>query len=1195
MKPLQPFDVPFAGTHLIEASAGTGKTYNIASLYVRAIIETDKTVDEILVVTFTKAATKELRDRLMKRLRESVRVLKGEGIDEDSFLYALKEEVTDKDRAIEKLNQAIHAFDEAAVFTIHAFCQHALQEWAFASGAPFEAELIGDDSELIAELVDDYWRKTVKMYSDDPLQRPLLKYLMDKGYGPEKLLNQLKDHFGKPYLDVLPKPMDLAKYEEAAGTLTVLFEDLKAMWAKEGDHIISLLGGDQMNGNRYPKKSLPRWGNSMSAWMQDGVAPIDFFKQFAKFGQSIIDESTTKSATEPPPQHSFFKKVDEYIAVAESLHDFDVYYKRILFDDLSSSLLEKKEELQVFSYDDVLVGLENALANSKRGAQLRNNIRKAYPVALVDEFQDTDPVQYRIFKMIYRGHSDAALFMIGDPKQSIYGFRGADIFAYLQAKDDAPSGNRYNLDHNYRSVPTLIDGINALFNYHDKPFILENIPYQPVQPGIKSPQKLTTDSEKETPLEIRQLTVPGEDYPLNIGTANEYAAADTAFQIHRLLERQAKIGARPVEARDIAVLVRSHFQATKIKEALAERSIKSVTQGRKNVFKSEEAAELYTVLKAVAEPASEPLVIAALASSMFGYRANKLFNLQQDEQQWVETIDQFADWHGRWQKHGFSFMFRSLMHQANIAEKVMQLQNGERILTNLIHLGELIQQEEQRGKAGMHSLLKWVVRKINEDSRDNEEEQLRLESDENLVNIVTIHQSKGLEYPIVFCPFLWYVRQDNDHGGPIVYHDPDDRTKTYLDFRGKTDPDRAEKRYLKAREELAEEIRLAYVAITRAQYKCVMNWVPAKQSAHSPLGFLFLPQHQSFKSLEASIFNGQKFDESDPALYQSVIQEIAAHPFIEAPVINVNTIPAGTYTATSTTTALHERSFGRAVPLAGGHQISSFSSLIRGEHDDMDLDYLAYFDEPFEQRREEASGSTSSPSIFEFPKGPNPGTAVHHIFENIDFNKSGEWEEEILKDLQMQDIADRWVPIVKKMLETVISKPLLEEDSALTPAALNPKEMIAELEFYFTTNPVVLKEILSVIRPDTSIPSSLNGFAAEGFMKGFIDLTFRFGGRFYILDYKTNHLGSTVRDYSTEKLQDEMREAMYDVQYHLYLVALHRFLKNKLADYSYEKHMGGAFYLFLRGMNKEGREGIFYDRPDKARIKALDQLLRRGS
>jgi len=1198
MKTLDPFEVSFSGVHLIEASAGTGKTYNIASLYVRALIETPKTVDEILVVTYTEAATKELRDRLMKRLRESIRVLEGTPTGDDSFLAKLQKDVVDADDALKKLKQAVRSFDEAAVYTIHGFCGHALQEWAFESGASFDATLIGDDTEIIAELIDDYWRNTVRKFSENPLRRPLLKLLLDKNYGPEKIIKELSDYVGKPYLKILPEEeVSLAHFDESLYRLRELYDDLKSNWDDQEEQLLALLESEQMHGNKYRKNSLPKWANLMSHWMRGEVAPVAFFDQFEKFAQSTINESLKKSASDPPPEHPFFKQVDRYIETARSVRNFDVAFKRKLFADIVEEVNDRKEELQVYSYDDMLIQLRNAVLDPQGGRQLRKNIRNSYPIALVDEFQDTDPIQYQIFKSIYGKESGSALFMIGDPKQSIYGFRGADIFAYLQAKTDAPAENSYNLGHNYRSVPSLIEGVNALFSSHSNPFILENIPFRPVEAGRKASKLLTIDGTEAAPLEIRQLLVSSENAPLKKGTANKCTAADTAAQIHKLLadaqKGAAKIGEKPVQARDIAVLVRKHPQAKSISDALKERGIKSVTRSRESVFKSEEAAELYAVLKAVIKPTDDWLVMTALSTSVLGYKANELFVLQQDEKARAEIVEKFVGWHAMWQQHGFGYMFRMMMQQQEVAETVMQLKHGERILTNIIHLVELIRSQEQNGKSGMHSLLKWLLKKRNEDGKDIEEEQLRLESDENLVNIVTIHQSKGLEYPIVFCPYLWYVRKNDDEGKPIVYHEPGEKSTTYLDFQGKNDPGRPQKRYQNAKEELAEEVRLAYVAITRAQYKCVINWVHAKKAAHSPFGFLLLDQKKAFESLGASIFPEQTFDESDPLLFKSAIEQLSAHDSIIAPVVDAGQIEPGTFESDSEGEALEAKTFDRKLPLPAGHRMTSFSSLVRSEQNDFEPDYHNYFDDQFE--RVEEPDEFGDSTIFDFPKGPKPGTAVHHIFENIDFADERSWEDVINEQLAAQNIAERWISTAKSMLQKTVSKSLLADKPELKLAALKPEHMIAELEFYFASDHVQLNELLHIIRPNEKILQPVEGFAEEGYLKGFIDLTFKYNNRYYILDYKTNHLGGTIADYRPEMLQEEMHEAFYNLQYHIYCVALHRFLSSRMQDYSYKAHFGGAFYLFLRGINNDGGEGIYFDRPDESIITKLDNYLGRDS
>lgn len=1197
MKLLDPFAVTFSGVHLIEASAGTGKTYNISSLYIRAIIEGRWEVSEILVVTYTEAATKELRERLMKRLRESIKALEKKETSGDSFLKALQKNVDHRPEAIRRLKKAIHSFDEAAVYTIHGFCRQALQEYAFNSGALFEADFIGDDSEIIQEIVDDHWRNWVRKMSENPFKRPLLKLMLDKGYSPEKLTDELADFAGKPYLSIQPDKVSLSGYDKKLYELGEVFKSLKQDW-DDRENIFTLLDAGHLS--YYRTDWLRSWMQSMDEWLQTEVAPIEYFDKFSRFSQDYINQSLKKASEKEgiaPPQHPFFKIVDAYINLVQDLQDFDVAFKRGLLAHIFDKLPEKKEDLHVFSFDDLLIQLCNALGDAERGDALQQALRQAYPIALVDEFQDTDPVQYQIFRSIYAGHNETALFMIGDPKQSIYSFRGADIFAYLKAKEDASSEKTFGLGHNYRSVPPLIDGVNTLFGSHKNPFILDNISFEPVHTGLETSERLVIRDNEAVPVEIRQLSFAGDKGIINKGEAKERSAEDTAAQIQKLLVNasngKAMIGKEPVQASDIAVLVRSHHQAAVISEALRKRGIKSVKHSRESVFHSEEAREFYRVLKAVVEPVNDRLAATALSSKILGYSANELLKIKDDESAWAAKLALFSELHDMWQDHGFSYMFRQMMQAEDIPETVIELENGERILTNLIHLSELIMKVEREENAGMHLLLKWLLRKRNEDDKQAEEEQLRLESDENLVSVVTIHHSKGLEYPVVFCPYLWDSPQNSDDGSPIVYHDPDEKSKAYLDLHGKNDPDRTRKRYLKAEEELAESVRLAYVAITRAKYKCVINWVYAKNHAHSPLGFLLLGSEESFSSLKASVDSDHAYQEDSFYMYETAFGELGNHPSIECPQISDIDREPEQFKRENAVPELEAKSFNRALPLAKGYGMASFSSLIRNKQDDFETDLLTYYDEPFTP--DEESQKPSETSIFDFPKGPNPGTAIHHIFENIDFADSSGWNSVIEEQLRAQNIETRWVSVVNKMLSVTLQKPLLEDDPDFKLSAIEQRQMIAELEFYFTTGDARLSDILKIICPNKSLPAFLEGFAEEGFLKGFIDLTFEYGGRYYILDYKTNYLGDSVENYNKEKLDDEIKEAFYDVQYHLYIIALHRFLSKKKKKYRYDNYIGGVFYLFVRGLNEQGREGIFFDRPDAQLIEQLNEYLKRKS
>jgi len=1025
MKSLQPFDISFSGINLVEASAGTGKTYNITSLFIRALIELEIPVRNILVVTYTDAATKELKDRLLKRIRESITVLKTNHTADrdDQFLKQLSDHVNDRLRVIEKLERAVRTFDEAAIYTIHGFCYQALQEQAFESGAMYGAEITVDDSDLVLEAVDDYWRSWVGKAATDKLKRPLLKYLLEKGYSPDSLAEELRSYIGQPFLEIHPQQTPSFKeIQDYAHTLYELFDEMKNCWEGEGQTILSLFKADQLNGNKYPKKSVQSWIQTMDEFLSGEVPSIVLFDKFEKFRPSVLNDSLNKGKTEVP-EHPFFDLAGRYAQTAQALRHFDVIFKKQLLLYLRKEVRTKKEHLQLLSYDDLLLQLQEALQAGEKGKRLAEELRKKYPLGLVDEFQDTDPSQYDIFRRIYAPDTDrSALFMIGDPKQSIYSFRGADVFSYLKAKRDAPKEQTYSLDRNFRSTPGLIKGINILFGEHSKPFILDEISFEKVSWGRdeESYDKLIEKGNKQPPIRFRRLA--DERDQLNKSTAAERVARDTAMEISRLIDEgkkgHATIGAEPVKARDIAVLVRKHKQARMISEALRERGIKSVQYSQDSVFDSEEAHHLEIFLKAVAEPGNEGRVKTALSLSLTPYTANDLLNIEEDEDQWLGILDQFAHWHRLWQQQGFSAMFRLALKEAHISEHLITYPDGERRLTNILHLGELLQAEAQHQKDGMRGLLKWLSRKRKEGRAKQDEEQLRLESDRELVKIVTMHRSKGLEYPIVFCPFLWYGPRYQDRGQPLVYHDPTYLDKMYLDLSGKTDSDRDRKRLLMAREELAESLRLAYVAITRAKQCCYLTWAYAQKSEFSALGYLFLGYEVCTDLLEQTI--RKKYKSIGKESFDQAIQQLCdsySHLFTmeygsrvenqQLELLDIEEQPK-----------LKSRTFRGRIPIEPSYHVSSFSSLTSWMGDDPYIpDYDQYLDDT--TRGAVTNSDFQELNMFTFPKGPQPGTCIHKIFEDTDFSDVGDLDERITKNLMAYGIDSQWDSAVADMVRGV--------------------------------------------------------------------------------------------------------------------------------------------------------------------------------
>lgn len=1203
MNLLEPFKINLKGINLVEASAGTGKTYNITSLYIRLLIEHEVPVSKILVVTYTEAATKELKDRLLGRIRDSIAVLKAGEVsnDNDKFLIDLLANVDDPEKAIVLLEQAIRSFDESAVYTIHGFCYQALQEQAFDSRSMYDAEMIGDDSELVQEAVDDYWRKWIGEASHQPKKEPLLKLLRRKKVTPDSLANDLGSYVGKPYLKVLPENLDTDEFYNRLYDLWDLFEHIQQMWNNRREDIYDILNCGHLAS--YTENKLDKWFGYMDEFMESETPLLETFTQFYRFQQSKIDTSLKKGPREKgiqPPQDEFFSLIDEYDELKEFVKTFPVYFKKDLLDYLREEMDRKKEDLQVLSYDDLLLRLQRALLNDERGAVLADKLREKYPVAMVDEFQDTDPCQYDIFRSIYKD-SDGALFMIGDPKQSIYSFRGADVYSYIQAREDAPVDKRFRLDRNFRSVPNLLKGLNEIWGEHDRPFLVDDIEYKEVKAGRKDNEysALIEDGENEPPVFVRRLTRQ-EDDSLKKGLAENLIAADTAAEIKRLLKKgeagEIQIGDEKLKARDIAVLVRSHKQADLMNEALQEHNIKSVRHSDQSVFKSKEAEQLGQLLKAVAEPGNETLVKTALALPLTSYKASTLLTIEENEQEWLSVMEKFSNWNRRWREHGFAPMFRMMLSDLEIPKQIIKYKNGERRLTNILHLGELLQREAQNHGKGDRALLHWLAKKRQEsDSSSSEEDQLRLESDEALVKIVTMHKSKGLQYPVVFCPFLWKGMHIKNFDRPLRYHKTDDKDTAYLDLSGKSDfyTDRPEKRFYARREDFAESLRLAYVAMTRAQHRLYLSWVFAKESEFSAMGYLLQDPEISESILKAKVEYG---DEPDWSVvnYDNRLDALCKN---NPELFKLQSDEESSETAKSSDDETEQETlqyaqFERNTPLSPSYSISSFSSLTT--YMDMDPDIPDY--DQFLEPEKQITGSGEELTMFTFPKGPEPGTCIHNIFEKMDFAAAGQCDDLILEQFNQYGIDEKWQPVMEDMLKAVTKKSLHPEESGLSLAELNKKSIIPEMEFYYRNGEINTRKLRSIIRTEQhGSPESEHPGASAGFLKGFIDLTFEYNGKFYLLDYKSNYLGDRITDYEADQMKEEMLEADYDLQYHIYTVALHRFLTKKMSGYSYDKHFGGAFYLFVRGINENGREGVFFDRPDASVIENLDQYILTGA
>jgi exodeoxyribonuclease V beta subunit len=1187
VKPLDPLTVPLRGLHLIEASAGTGKTYTIAAVYLRLLLD-GLSPDRILVVTYTNAATEELRGRIRRRLTEALSYLDGVdggGESTDALLRGICDGVDDPVAGRALLLEAVTRMDEAAVYTIHGFCQRALQEHAFESGMPFEADLLTEELSLRHRVIEDFWRRRVAAMETEEAA-----WVRGLWPDPAALLAAISTGLSRDGLRLLPEDTAGA-LEGARLRLAQLSERLRALWSGERTQLVSLLETSKsLNRQSYNRKIVARIIAQMDGLMGQ-VGPItELPADFQRLTPGMLAERT--KAGREPPQHPFFFLCGELESMpgrVERLRRAEFLAEAL--HDCRKALERRKEETRQLFFDDLLRRLGHAL-DGEGGEVLAARLRARRPVALIDEFQDTDPLQYRIFKRIYAARPESGLYFIGDPKQAIYAFRGADVFTYIRARRETASlGARYTLGLNWRSAPRLVRTINRLFERSTAPFVYDrDIPFRGVEPAPGTDRTaLKIRGVSPEPMWIWLLShADGARGRLTKADADAQAAAGCAARIAELLalgERgKASIGGRAVAARDIAVLVRTHREGDSVQAALRREGVASVSLSHDSVFATEEAGGLAQLLEALADGADEGLIRGAAASRLLGYRVSDLEALNPDETAWEALVDRFQGYRERWRERGFMSALQDLIHREEVAARLLAWPDGERRLTNLLQLAELLQVAEEE-HPGPDALRRWLADRRAESPTGDESSQLRLESDEDLVHIVTMHRSKGLEFPIVLLPFPWSVGRP--HPGPVLFHDPE-RLTACLDLGS---AELSTHRRLAEREELAQMLRLFYVAVTRAKHLCCLCWGLINRAEDSALAWLLHPDVAApepasrMKALDDAGLRADLEAFADDARAHGggvLIQDLnRAGPRLSPP-------RAGRTEGLSA--AVMARRISR------DWRVASYSWLANGAESDRP-DYDQQIDEPSPQPAQPETEAVDE--VFDFPRGTRAGHFLHAFFERLDFEAAtGEdMRETAIELLGRYGLETRWESVVSRLGERVLETPL--NAAGLRLRSIGRRHRLDELEFHFPLAALGPADLQGALAPFPPYRDAAHGLAFDGvrgLMKGFIDLVFREGGRWYVVDYKSNHLGNRLADYSPAGLRHAMRRHRYDLQYLIYTLALHRYLRLRQPRYGYDTHFGGVYYLFLRGMRpRHGPAfGVYADRPDKGAVEALDALFGAG-
>ena len=1242
------------GNYLIEASAGTGKTFAITRIFLRALLE-GFSISEVLVVTYTKAATRELGERIRMALHTALQVLQGTQSDE-KLMKMLKG--YEPSLASHYLQRALRNFDDLNVYTIHAFCHQVLNEYALSANIVPHRTLSTQSLDIKRESVLDFWRKHME---SAPLE--FLQFMRGLDSGLEDWCDffvqiNTVDDWELPFslassdANIKKTNTDLQKYITKCREHFALLhqkwpscrEDAKCYIEELRDKtgvsskIISKLLDDLEQYFQKSEFSLL----SFSPKKKNRIADESFERSWNKLWEKAQAKKNVPNCdTEFYKLWTVYRK--DYICLLKLLRDYYLLVFQKLCEEYNVCFEQKKQEKRVLFYDDLIIKLHKSLRTSK---SLLQRLQKKYRLALIDEFQDTDGLQSKIFQTIFNTpKSEAGLFLIADPKQSIYGFRGSNLYAYLKTRKQVDG--IYSLNRNFRSTPDLINSINHLYDskYIQEPFLMEELKYIPNEAGRNKEQSYflydKNDGTWESPqtgihfygLGQKGVSRLNDD---SIDEKRSFIARSTALKIKQLLDSSESGGLlykeKKLSAGNIAIIVRKIKQGELMREALEEIGVPALFCHEYDIFETQQVHELLLVLQALCQPSHLSLVKAALGTQLWGYSAEEIYELTQDTSAHVSLLQRCRQYQLSWQTQGFMVMFEEWMRNEKIGIRLLQYAGGERILTNLEHLGELIHlSDHKEPQAVLNYLVCHIEQSGGLGSSNEEKSKLRLSNADPAVQIMTIHYSKGLEFPVVFCPFLWDYYFSVRPRANLELHLPihilvpqfmkqllevSIQGEALSDGVVRTDSiplgiafNEKDMKQVMAKENYTEELRLLYVALTRASEQLYIHWCDT--STYAPAAYLFTRGEHSWDTkFSKSKTKNQKESKENiaPQFSQYLFQlaekfpdsfsytDLAPEEVLSEFESNFMRIGASKL---SHTTSLQANSFTSEVHvLRTLHSFTSLNNRFKKENTFMS-------DVPTSFIKPHLNESSLFDSILNFPKGAAAGIFFHTLLESIDFKNMFQ-QREALASLVAQKLIEHnydvaWQPCLIEYLSLLAQIPLLP-DKNVCLADIGQRHSAQELFFHLNLETVsAIKEnriaennTSDEINLPTPILSMLDSYQKTfqkkilgehfHFLIGAIDFIFEYEGRYYLLDWKSNYLGSAISDYSLENIEQDMHQAGYHLQYYIYATALDQFLRCRKANYLYENNFGGIIYLYLRGIRSGVYHSIYFDRPSHATL-----------
>ncbi|ANZ22647.1 exodeoxyribonuclease V subunit beta [Buchnera aphidicola (Diuraphis noxia)] len=1162
LKKLNLFKIPLNGINLIEASAGTGKTFTIVLLYLRLLlgIGNDKNpikkllIHEILVVTFTNAAKEELYLRI-KTAIQNLYLICTKKIKQPSFLKVFLKKIKNLEEAINILEEAQKNINNISIYTIHGFCKKILQLYTFDFNSVFKEKIIENEEKLYLQATQDFWRNYFYKLPKDMI-KIIYKYYKD----PKQLLKEVK-----PLLYI--KSIKFQKKNFNNETLLVYHKRniykincFKKIWLTYYSTILNTIKTLKINKKIYNQSNISRWVKDITQWSKNDTKDYILPNALKYFTKEYLQNNIT---TETKMQHIFFDKIEKILKKKFSLKNIIIFYA---IKTIPIILSKEKNKQSLLGFNDLLSIL---LKNIQKEKYLKNLISKKYPVTFIDEFQDTNIEQYKIFDLIYKNTKKTALFLIGDPKQAIYSFRGADIFSYLYVQKKVKK--HYYLDTNWRSSIKMCNSINYLFFQNKNPFIFKDILFKPVLPCCKN-SKMDFQIKKISQSSLsffmpQEKTINIEDYQIWIA---KQCANEISYWLNGAKNDKVKIitkkGEQTLKSSDIAILIRNEQEAHIIQEELKKLNILSFySSSKKSIFHTSEAQELLWILESILEPTNKKLLEQSIATNIL----NTIFfeiKTQETIKHSYQIIEKLYKYKNIWNTKNIFHMIKTIIldYQKCLNDSKVEVKYQNNL--NVLHIAELLL-EKFKFFYKKKYLITWLEKKINNKKLPSYSECIKNFDESQSVKIITIHKSKGLEYPIVWIPFSINFNKSK----LPLYHNKKN-FKIFFDIdKNNTSLKKADK------ERLAEDIRFLYVAITRSILHC-------------SIGIACLTKKRKKNTNNSDIHLsalGYIIQNGNPMNYENLmshLNELKKNNIIE---IKQKTIKFKL--------SEEKKHYFYSIPspkilnrkINHSYDITSFTTLIQ-ENKSLVYNNDKIIETHFSKKKKLQNYNLN---IHNFPSGKTSGILIHYILKNLNIlNKSHlNWFVNILDEY---NISKKWSKTLMSWIYDIINTPLSNQKIILSQLK---KLYVAELEFFLPIKNILCSEKINNIIKSFD---SLSVFTPKIFfnpvseiLKGCIDLMFFWDNKYYIIDYKSNWLGSNNRYYSDQCIKKEMIKKRYDLQYQIYTIAINKYLETRIKNYDYKNHFGGVFYIFLRGINNQKNNGVFYTLPNYSLVKNLTDLI----